>query len=409
MGHHDVQAQGDTKAHNSYFKAYLDSEALVTVLPQNVLLDMGQGGLKVYFSSEGGHPDSLPPLSRIWQDLLHTTRSATVADSHLTAACNAMCVFLECACSSIMPSVRAFAMSEQTWLQCFEAILKSFEEGKLKPMRQVLTTLASILNRQPDYAVRNSIQNEIMAKMASIILLGEARHVKGALVAMELFIRKVASFEDVLRPIKHCVQDKQMEWSRRLLSFGAGKATNDLSIPASMSSMAATESEFQTTKAFVIALLMALLSRDTQSAAIALYKTYSAALIGSGRGDHLYSVSTSEISEVGTEHNLRRPNQSPWISLVRAFLEVYPTAVTPFADLLFPVIFKHHPTSYNEYADSFQKGSCSLTNLLVVVQVGCHTGLERGKLRPACFLRFYRTPDTRFRSKFHSEQNYSRH
>ena len=281
-------------------------------------------------------------------------------------------------------------MSKQTWLQCFEAILESFEEGKVKPMRQVLTTLANILTHQPDHVVSSSIQNEVMAKMASIILLGEAGHMKAALVALELFIRRVASFEDVLKSIKYCVQDKQMEWSRRLVSFGVEKAIDDLPIPASMSSLAATESEFQTTITFVVALLMALLSRDTQSAAIALYKTYSTALISSGRGSHLYSVSTSkqeEISEVGTENNSKRANQSPWIPLVQAFLEVYPTAVTPFADFLFPAIFKHDPTSYREYADSFQKSSCSLINLLAVVQVGCHIGLERGKLHQLAPLR----------------------
>jgi hypothetical protein len=384
MGHDDVLAQGGTNAHNSYFKAYLDSEALVTVLPQKVLLDMGQGALKVYFSNEDGHSDWLQQLSRIWQNLLNTTRSTAVADSHLTAACNAMCVFLECACSSVMPYVRTFGMSKQTWLQCFEAILESFEEGKVKPMRQVLTTLANILNHQPDHVVSTSIRNEVMAKMASIILLGEAGHMKAALVALELFIRRVASFDDVLKSIRYCVQDKKMEWSRRLMSFGVKKAIDDLPIPASMSGVAATESEFQTTITFVVALLMAMLSRDTQSAAIALYKTYSTALIGSGRGSHLYSASTSkqeEISEVGAKHNLKEANQSPWIPLVQAFLEVHPTAVTPFADFLFPAIFKHDPTSYKEYADSFQKSGCSLTSLLAVVQVGCHIGLERGKLR----------------------------
>jgi hypothetical protein len=302
-------------------------------------------------------------------------------------------------------------MSKQTWLQCFEAILKSYEEGKVKPMRQVLTTLVNILNRQPDRVVSSSIQNEVMAKMAGIILLGEAGHMKAALTAMELFIRRVASFEDVLKSIEYCVQDKQTEWSRRLVSFGLEKAIDDLSSPASTPSVPATESEFQTTITFVVALLMALLSRDTQSAAIALYKTYSTALIGSGRGNHLYSVSTSkqeEISEVGTENNLKRANQSPWIPLVQAFLEVYPTAVTPFADFLLPAIFKHDPTSYKEYADSFQKGSSSLINLLAAVQVGCHIGLERGKLHQLA-PSDYRTPDTCFRSRLDSEQNYSRH
>jgi hypothetical protein len=260
MGHDDVLAQGGTKARNSYFKAYLDSEALVTVLPQDVLLDMGQGALKVYFSNEDGHSDWSQQLSRIWQNLLNTTRNTAVTDSHLTAACNAMCVFLECACSSVMPYVRTFGMSKQTWLQCFEVVLESFEEGKAKPMRQVLTTLANILTRQPDHVVSNSIQNEVIAKMAGIILLGEAGHMKAAFVALELFIRRVASFEDVLNSIKYCIQDKQMEWSRRLMSFGVEKTIDDLPIPASMSSVAAAESEFQTTITFVVALLMALLS-----------------------------------------------------------------------------------------------------------------------------------------------------
>jgi hypothetical protein len=383
MGQADGLAPpGFTNTHNSHFKAYLDSEVLVTVLSHNVLLDMGQGGLKDCFRSEDSHSGRLQQISRIWQGLLTTTRSTAVIDRHLTAACNAMCVFLECACSSVLPYVRDFGMSKDTWLQCFEAILESFEEAKVKPMRQVLITLATLLTHHPDQVLSSSIQQEVMTKMARIVLLGEAGNMKAALVVIELFIRRVSSFDDVLLSVEYCLHGKRVEWSRRLASFGVEKAVDDLLVSGSMSGVASNEPEWRATTAFVVALLMALLSRDTQSAAIALYKTYATALIESGRGNHLYSMSTSkqeEKSEAGLDDNFKRSSQSPWILLVQAFLEIYPAAVTPFTDFLFPAIFKQDPNSYREYADTLQKDACNLINLLAVVQVGCHMGLERGK------------------------------
>jgi hypothetical protein len=381
MGQDDVLAPLELP---STVKAYLDSAMPITVLTRDVLLAMGQGGLKAYFNGQDTSSGQLQQISRLWQDLLATTRSTVATDRHLTAACNAMCVFIECACSSSLPHVRDFGISKETWLQCFGAILESFEEGKAKPMRQVLIALASILTHHLDRVVSSSIQKDVITQMTGIVLLGEADRMKAALVAMELFIRRVSSFDDVLQSIKYCVQAKRVEWPRRLASFGVEKALSHLYVSASISGVPSAESDSQTTAAFIVALLMALLSRDTQSAAIALYKTYSTALIGSGKGNHLYSMSASkqeEISESGFHDNFKRSGQSTWIFLVRAVLEVYPAAVTPFTDFLFPAVFKHDPSGYREYTDTLQKGGCSLINLLAVVQVGCHMGLERGKSR----------------------------
>ena len=373
-----------TKNRNSYFKTYLNGEVPVAVLTHHVLLEMGQGGLKAYFDDMDCCSEPLQNIRRIWQDLLDTTKNTSVTDRHLTAACNAMCVFLECSCSSLLPSIRGFGMSKETWLQCFWVILESFEEGKLKPMRQVLITLANILTHHPEDLLRRSIQKEVMARLIRIVLLGEADYMKAALVALELFIRRISSFDDVLSSIAYCFHDKQVEWSRRLASVGLEKAAEDLPSRASTSDAAVTGSECRTTLVFVVALFMALLSRDTQSAAIALFKTFSTALIRSGRGNQLYSVSALEQdgnADPEASVATKRLNESRWISLVNAFLAVHPAAVTPFMDFLYPEVFRHDPNAYKEYADSLQSGDCNLINLLAVVQVGCHNGLERGKLR----------------------------
>jgi hypothetical protein len=373
---------GCAKDHNPYLKAYLDSNLPFTLLSHDLLLSMGHGGLKAYFDEEDSPRNRLQKISRIWQDLLTTTKSTAVTDRHLTAACNALCVFLECACSSPLQYVRDFGMARETWLQCFGAILESFEEGKVKPMRQVLITLANILAHNPDHDVSSSIRKDILIQMTSIILLGETGHVKAALVAMELFIRKVFSFHEVLQCIEYCVHSRQVEWSRRLAAFGVEKAVSDLPVSASLSDTGSVEPDYRTTIAFVLSILMALLSRDTQSAAIALYKTYSTALIASGKGYHIYSVSTLKKGErLGAGHvdNHLRANQSRWIVLVQTFLEVYPAALTPFTDFLFPAVFKHDPNGYKEYADTLHKDDSSLINLLAVIQVGCHIGLENSK------------------------------
>ena len=373
-----------TKTSASHFKAYLDGEVQGTVLTHHVLLDMGQGSLKAYFSGLDCESEPLRTVRRIWQDLLATTRSTAVTDRHLTAACNTMCVFLECACSSILPHVRLFGMSKETWIDCFGAILESFEKGTLKSMRQVLITLANILTHHTEEVVSVSIQKDVMAKIIGIVLLGEVEQMKAALVVIELFIRKVSSYEDVLNSIKSCFQDKRVEWSRRLASFGFTKVVSELPVQDSRPGTVAPGSERWITMTFVTALFMGLLSRDTQSAAIAVYNTYSRALIGSGRGNHLYSMSTSkqgDNAEPDADNASKSANQSPWIFLVNAFLAVHPAAVTPFADFLFPAIFRHDPHGYEEYTDSLRGDGCNLINVLAVVQVGFHNGLERGKLR----------------------------
>src|SRR2546423_2197262 len=333
MGPDNLLARpGLTETRSSYFKAYIDSQVPVHVLTHDVLLDMGQGSLEVFLNSKESNSEWLQQISRLWQDLLTTTRCIAVTDRHLTAACNAICVFLDCTCSSLCPDVRDLGMSKETWLECFGAILESFEGGKVKPMRQVLITLAKILTHHPDKDVSSSIQKEVIAKMACIIFLGETGYIKAALISMELFIRRVSSFEDVLDSIKYCVHSKRVEWSGRLASFGVEKAVEDLPVPASISGGAVTESEYQTTIEFAVALFIALLSRGTQSAAIALYKTYSTALIGSGRGNHLYSMSTAkrgDTADSGTNQNPKKFNLPPWIFLVQVFLQVHPAAVTP--------------------------------------------------------------------------------
>ena len=155
---------------------------------------------------------------------------------------------------------------------------------------------------------------------------------------------------------------------------------------------------------------MALLSRDTQSAAINLYRTYSTALIASGKGCHIYSGHTSKEGKTPGKGHISSPtrvDQSRWIFLVQTFLEVYPAALTPFVDFLFPELFKHDPDGYRQFADTPQKDDWDLVILLAVLQVGCHLGLENGKPHFLSSSNCNEVPFT-YQSTFRSSVNYKK-
>lgn len=373
---------GSTKVHNPCFKAYLERKSSDgEILPHDVLLEMGRGGLKAYLNDENDESEQLLQVRRIWQDLLTTTKSTAVTDQHLTSACNALCVFLECVCSSGLPSVKSFGLCKGTWLDCFRVILDSYGEGKAKPMRQVLITLADTLRHHPDHALSSSILNEIMSEMVRVVFIGDTGHLKASLVILELFIRKVASFEQVLVSIIGCLMDNKLDWSRRIKLFGLESILDDGGALHVDSEVVDTDLEQRANSSFVVALLMALLSRESQSAAVTLFKSYSTALIGSGRGQYLYSLSTSKPAQNLAEsgHDVRDSTRPcSWIPLVRGFLTVHHTAINAFSDFLFPLIFKIDPHGYDEYIKAIQETNSDTVNVLAVVRVATHIGLERG-------------------------------
>ncbi len=393
---------GLTKVQHLRFKAYLDREnSKEGILPHDVLLEMGQGGLRDCFIHENVNSYQTSQVQRIWHDLMTTTKSTAVTDRHLTAACNAMCVFLDCVCSSKSPDVKQFGLSKETWLNCFRVILDSFGEGKAKPMRQVLLTLTNILKHHPDQDLSRSILDTVMSDMAGIVLLGDTGHLKAALVTLDLFIRKVATFHGALLSIDHCLNVKQVEWSRRLKLLNLESVLDTVRNPHDDSAEGNNASEQRASSSFVVALMISLLSKDSQSAAVTFFKSFSTALIASGKGHYLYTMSLpAQLDPPGEERYPAGQGEthSPWIPLVQCFLKVHRTAVNVFSDFLFPLLFKIDPIGYDGYLNSIQEDGLDLVNVLAVVQVACHMGLETGRPMYSFTIICCNSPDIPYRS-----------
>ena len=104
-----------------------------------------RGGLKRYLTENSGDDGFVQNVADFWRALLATMRGLSTGDRHLTAVCNAICVFLQTAASSSVSAVREIALSKHSWMAAFDAMLLNFEGGKLKPLRQVLATLIKLL------------------------------------------------------------------------------------------------------------------------------------------------------------------------------------------------------------------------------------------------------------------------
>jgi len=178
-------------------------QAITAPISREALLAMSRGKLRLYLIT-GNDEDTAYVLRvrSLWSALLTTMRGSSVADSQMTAVCNATCVFLQSASSSPVQSVQKFAMSGETWMAVFDTLLDKFDASKLKPLRQVLNTLMKILKQYEDRSTAHSIQDSVLSKMASIMLLGRpVSRLKASMVIFEAFIRSGIPLSKILSAI----------------------------------------------------------------------------------------------------------------------------------------------------------------------------------------------------------------
>lgn len=319
-------------------------------IPHETLVHLGRVALKGYLlnAEDGaGHPDYVAHVRRLWQNLLTTTRSPTVVDKHLSAACNALSVFLQYASKSPNPQVQEIGLSTQSWMDCLDVVLDGFEEGKFKPMRQVLDTLVKVLLEHPDRVRVEAIEHHVLRKMLVIVFLGEPeQHLKASLVVLDTLLKRVASFSRLMCAIGSCLEQHREEWSRRLRFYAVdpGHAKPHSLDPETLGVRATDSVLYQKCSAnslpFILALWMDMLTRDVSSAAVALFKTFSAALTKAGMAACLYHSSPLI--------------QPPWVNLARTFIGAHTNALDLFANFLFRAIFNHDREAYADYVASFQ-------------------------------------------------------
>lgn len=324
-------------------------------VPRETLLDISKGSLKRYLTfvpnDDSAHVDN---VQRLWRALLATMRDPSVVDRHMTAVCNAICVFLECAASSPVPRARSFAMSEAVWMDVFDALLINFLGGKQKPLRQVLNTLIKILAHHDDRTRARSIENRVLSRMAAIILLGSpSAYFRASIVIFEAFMRSSIPFARTLAIVARCHGKNLYLWENRLRLLGldgniACQTTHSQHVDESMCQ-------------FSFSIILAVAESDAPATAGTLFARFTSMLAE-------YNIFLGPV----------------WIEHVVRILYRCPQAIEPFRNHLLAPVLKLHPNHFDDLLYSMTKNdhdSSMLHNSLAVIVLGRDAGLvpEEGK------------------------------
>ncbi len=313
------------------------------------LLAMSRGNLKSHLNY-GSDEDSsyLQGVRKLWWALLITIRDTSVVDGHMTAVCNAICVFLQSASSSRVLSIQAFAMSAETWTVVFDALLDRLDGGKLKPLRQVLNTLIKILGRHDDSSKAQIIRDDVLSKMASIILLGKpTTHFKASMVIFEALVRSGVPASRTLFAIGRGHGSNYQQWDLRLRRVGMD-ATELCTV---MDRYVVDESICS----FSFSIILAVADSSVQATAGTFFTSFMSMLTG-------YGVPLGPL----------------WVEIVVTILRRHPEAIEAFKNYLLPSILKLHPSHYNyllHKTATENAASSMLQNALTIAILGCKEGL----------------------------------
>jgi hypothetical protein len=317
-------------------------------IPGEVLLDMSKGGLRRYLTyGPGEDSDYVRDVQRLWRALLATMRDESVVDRQITPVCNAICVFLQSASSSPIPQIKNFSMTTEIWMVAFDTLLGKFESGKLKPLRQVLNTLIKILAQHEDIIQARRIQDDVLSKMASIILLGEpAAYLKASMVIFEAFMRS------------------GIPTSRLMSAIGRSHGTNFDHYVRRFSRQGMDGGQIQTTRKrskidesiywFSFSVIFAIADSDTQATAGTFFTSFFSSISG-------YEIDLSQL----------------WVGHVVTILARYPKAIEGFKNHLLPSLFKLNPAHYHGLLQSMTKNhsdASMLQNALTIIILGLESG-----------------------------------
>jgi hypothetical protein len=326
-------------------------------IPREALFAMSRGPLKRYLS-DGFDVDStyVDRVRRLWIALLATMRDDSVLDGHMTGVCNAICVFLHSTSSSPVRSVQIFAMSADIWTETFEVLLHKFDNSKPKPLRQVLNTLIKILGQHGDRNKAQCIEEAVLCRLGSIILLGKSvSHFKASMVIFEAFIHSGVPASRVLFAIGRSHGENCDQQYHRLNREGINVV--ELSVAKKRSTV--DEAVYH----FCFSIILAVADGNAQTTAGTFF--------------------TSVMSML-TEHDLSL--DSMWVEIVITILHRYPRAIEAFKNYLLPAILKMHPDQCYDLLHgmtSYDADSSMLENAITIATLGFNAGLllEEGTFR----------------------------
>ncbi|KAL2424894.1 hypothetical protein ABEF91_003824 [Exophiala dermatitidis] len=187
-------------------------------LPVSILSDLGKGPLQKFFRN-GDRTSDPPQLFALWRKLVLTATSPEVVHNHITAVCNALCVYLNAAALSPVPEIRQFVLSEETWFDALQCCHKAFDDGKTKPAFQLLEGLCGLLDAFEAETVARMMVKAAFPLVRWIILASPRSDLKKACLMLVCLVRKTPILIHLEPIVAKCTESHHSAWMRRLARY----------------------------------------------------------------------------------------------------------------------------------------------------------------------------------------------
>lgn len=228
-----------------------------TPLPISILSELGKGSLRKSFRDASQDVEASQLLT-LWRRLVLTATNPQVTDKHLTAASNALCVYLNGATECSVDELRAFARSPETWFEALQCSHRGFNDGKTKPAFQILETLCDLLRASSDRKmVSETVAETCLPLVRTILLASPHSEVKKACHMLSCIHRKLPILDHLGEFIRRSIEEHHFAWITRLSEHKFH--------PEDVS-----HSDDGSIQPFLLALVFTMIDLDTRSAALKL-------------------------------------------------------------------------------------------------------------------------------------------
>ncbi|KIW35384.1 uncharacterized protein PV07_02082 [Cladophialophora immunda] len=308
-------------------------------LPISLLSELGRGSLRAAL----GNIDSSEDVSRmlaLWHKLVLTATSTRVADKHMTAASNTLCVYLRGAAASSAVALQEIALSKDVWFETYRCAHKAFNDGKTKRANQIMETLCDLLDQQNDPDVLTEILRQASLPLVRIILLSLPRsETKKACLILASLHRKTPLHAHLDQLVQQCMDENRFMWTQRLSRHNI--SMDDVST-IGQGNIAH----------FLLALIFAMVDLDTRSAAL-----------------KVCSMLCSDASESPASSSLQALAEHA----IKLYLERNHAALGDFAENVLPVILDRKEkfmAFVQPYSKSCQEGGSRMAIFIAILKVG---------------------------------------
>lgn len=305
-----------------------------------LLIQLGTGGLRSFLDGVTPSQINKTAVSQVWCKLISTVRSSQVVDKHLTAAANALCVFLLTSASSRAPEVKEFILTQQAWFDAFQCVHKAFNDNKPKPAFQVLEALCAICQQlEEKKQISQILKNATLPLIRTVLLASPRPDLKKACLMLSCFVRRT----DLATLLSDCISsillDNDLEWKQRLAIYNI--TTEDVEA-------CGPEKVYP----FLVALTFTMNDLDTRTAALKLCSA-------------LCIQDTRSVESLSLQYNVERA--------IKLFLEKNHNSLGYFAEYVLPLMLSSQDSLFSfiePYVNSPYKDESKVAILLAALKVG---------------------------------------